>query len=378
MLKKNISFANLRKTGLNLLKEVPWGTHLCQFYRTKEDLIEILVPYFKAGLENNELCLWVACDPLGIDEIKSVLREQMKNLDDYEKKGQLEIISSEKWYGKLREISSKNILQGWKDLETLALNLGFEGIRVTGSALCFEKKYWKELFDYEVAAGPVIFTCKMIAVCTYFLDDCSAADVVKTVCNHQVTLIKEKDVWTFVQSAAYQKSEKIKRESQEKYKLFTENLREVIYSADPSGLSMKYVNKAIENLLGYTAKEWIDDDNLWEKSIYPEDRPKIFAEIKNARKNLKNGTIEYRVVQKNGRIRWVADHYMWQKDPESGAVLLNGIMYDITSSKKTENELRENLKALEAFHDFAVNRELKMAELEKKVKTLTAKLKQRI
>jgi len=50
---------SVRKIGIDVLDDVPWGTHLCQFYHTKEDLIEILVPYFKAGLENNEFCMWV-------------------------------------------------------------------------------------------------------------------------------------------------------------------------------------------------------------------------------------------------------------------------------------------------------------------------------
>ena len=45
---------NNRKTGIDIMGAVPWGTHLCQFYQTKDDLIDILVPYFKAGLENNE------------------------------------------------------------------------------------------------------------------------------------------------------------------------------------------------------------------------------------------------------------------------------------------------------------------------------------
>jgi len=43
-----------RKTGIDVIGDVPWGTHLCQFYQDKRDLIDILVPYFKAGLENNE------------------------------------------------------------------------------------------------------------------------------------------------------------------------------------------------------------------------------------------------------------------------------------------------------------------------------------
>lgn len=46
-----------RKTGIDVVGEVPWGTHFCQFYRTNEDLIDILAPYFQAGLENNEFCM---------------------------------------------------------------------------------------------------------------------------------------------------------------------------------------------------------------------------------------------------------------------------------------------------------------------------------
>ncbi|MHC4720030.1 MAG: MEDS domain-containing protein, partial [Planctomycetota bacterium] len=48
-----------RKTGIEIVGDVPWGTHFCQFYQTKDDLIDVLVPYFKAGLKNNEFCMWV-------------------------------------------------------------------------------------------------------------------------------------------------------------------------------------------------------------------------------------------------------------------------------------------------------------------------------
>ena len=54
-----------RKTGINAVGAVPWGTHLCLFYRNKQELLDILVPYFKAGLGNNEFCIWVTSEPLG-------------------------------------------------------------------------------------------------------------------------------------------------------------------------------------------------------------------------------------------------------------------------------------------------------------------------
>src|SRR6266404_1994323 len=30
----------------------PWGAHLCLFYETKQDLLEMVVPYLKAGFES--------------------------------------------------------------------------------------------------------------------------------------------------------------------------------------------------------------------------------------------------------------------------------------------------------------------------------------
>ena len=41
----------MRNSGLDAVGAIPWGTHLCQFYATKADLGDTLVPYFKAGLE---------------------------------------------------------------------------------------------------------------------------------------------------------------------------------------------------------------------------------------------------------------------------------------------------------------------------------------
>jgi hypothetical protein len=53
----NIHEKKLEILGIDIIGDMPWGTHFCQFYQTKEDLMDIFIPYFKAGLENNELCI---------------------------------------------------------------------------------------------------------------------------------------------------------------------------------------------------------------------------------------------------------------------------------------------------------------------------------
>jgi hypothetical protein len=45
----------IRKSGIDIVDDVPWGTHFCQFYETPEDLTSILVPYFKTGLLETSL-----------------------------------------------------------------------------------------------------------------------------------------------------------------------------------------------------------------------------------------------------------------------------------------------------------------------------------
>jgi len=58
----------LVNTGIDVMGAVPWGTHFCQFYQTREDLLDTLVPYFEAGLENNEFCMWITAEPLSTQE----------------------------------------------------------------------------------------------------------------------------------------------------------------------------------------------------------------------------------------------------------------------------------------------------------------------
>ena len=64
----------LRPTGIGVVGDVPWGTHFFLFHETKEDLMEACVPYFRAGLESGELCIWAIADPLSEEAHRRVMR----------------------------------------------------------------------------------------------------------------------------------------------------------------------------------------------------------------------------------------------------------------------------------------------------------------
>src|SRR5882724_7456911 len=73
----------MRKTGIDVVGDMPWGTHFCLFYETKEDLLDMLVSYCKAGLESEEFFLWVVAEPLTIEDAKRALKGAVPDLDRY-------------------------------------------------------------------------------------------------------------------------------------------------------------------------------------------------------------------------------------------------------------------------------------------------------
>jgi len=145
-----------RKTGIDLLGDVSWGTHFCQFYRTSEDLTDILVPYLKAGLENNEFCMWITSEPLGVDEAIAVLGKVVGNLADYVAAGQMEILDASQWYTRSGRFNSSEVLEGWIDKEKKALENGFDGLRLTGNSFWLESEDWDNFTEYEEAINHVI------------------------------------------------------------------------------------------------------------------------------------------------------------------------------------------------------------------------------
>ena len=189
----------IRKTGIDVIGDAPWGTHFCQFYLAEEDLIDILVPYFKAGLENNEFCIWVTSEPLDEKEAKEAMRKAMPGFYRYLKRGQIEIVSYAEWYLKDGVFNPQRVLDAWTDRLNQALAKGYDGIRVTGNTSWLEKRDWRNFAEYEADVNSGTGKYRMIAICTYPLDKCGAFEIIDVVRNHQFALIKRGGEWKLIE-----------------------------------------------------------------------------------------------------------------------------------------------------------------------------------
>src|SRR6202049_1311366 len=107
--------SELRTTGIGLVGDVPWGTHFFMFYETKEDLLETLVPYFKAGLDAGELCLWAVSEPLTEEEARNALRKAVPEFDRYLADRSIEIVGGRRFYYPGKDLDLQRAVRTWAE-----------------------------------------------------------------------------------------------------------------------------------------------------------------------------------------------------------------------------------------------------------------------
>jgi len=170
----------MRKTGLAILGDVPWGRHDALFYETKADLLQTCVPFHKAGLENNEVCAWIISEPLTEKDAWGALREAVPALDRYRADRRIEILESQTWYFTGDSPDLQKVAGGWEAKLADAVGRGHDGLRIAACAPKLEEKEWADFFDYEERLNGYLSDKRMLILCLYPLPTSRAADVERT------------------------------------------------------------------------------------------------------------------------------------------------------------------------------------------------------
>jgi signal transduction histidine kinase len=206
----------MRKSGIDVLGDMPWGTHFCHFYETTEDLLDTLVSYCKAGLESQEFCLWVVAEPVTKEEATSALKEAVPDLDRYLADHSIDIVSAREWYLQGGTFDLKRVTAGWHDRLARALDRGYAGVRVTGDTAWLEKKDWKDFCEYEDGLNESIANQCLAVLCTYPLAACGAAEILDVVRTHQFAVAKRHKSWDIIETAGLKQAKaEIKRLNEE-------------------------------------------------------------------------------------------------------------------------------------------------------------------
>jgi len=152
-----------------VLLDMPWGSHVCQFYNCKEDQLKMLVPYFKQGLEKNEACAWLVGD-LTIEEARNALAAVVPDLERYMAKGQMQIRHYTELYTNANGTVKPpgQLSDQFAEMGSTVRAKGFAGLRASGSVSWIDNEESMSRFmDYETKVNCAIQNSKIMAVCTY-------------------------------------------------------------------------------------------------------------------------------------------------------------------------------------------------------------------
>ena len=129
------------------------------------------------------------------------------------------------------------------------------------------------------------------------------------------------------------------------YRQLVEGAPAVLYIDRPDELSTNlYTSPQIVELLGYSVREWMEDTELWVRSIHPDDRERVVGEHRRTNARAERFLAEYRLTSKAGREVWIRDEAVPVRAEDGSVVYWRGVMTDITAQKHAEEQLRSSLE----------------------------------
>ncbi len=128
-----------------------------------------------------------------------------------------------------------------------------------------------------------------------------------------------------------------------------ENIPGAIYRSthgDPP--KMVFLSDAVVDLTGFSPHELVDNpDRRYQDQVHPYDVAAMSLAIRDAAATKRPTEIEYRLIHKDGSIRWVLERGRTIYDENGEPLWHDGAIFDITETKRIEAELRGSRKRLE-------------------------------
>jgi DNA-binding CsgD family transcriptional regulator len=186
-----MAFITASENQVDAVAQMGWGSHLCLFYETKQELLDLVVPYLTEGIEANEFCLWAKPDSVTPWQAKTAFDAVTAKYDHVT----LQILSAPEFYG---TGDFQRIANFWDKLLSAALANGFKGLRACGDMSWLGASDWEQFCIYEMGVNGGI-AGKKKALCTYPLSAACSGDIADVAVAHKCTLAKQKRDWTAIE-----------------------------------------------------------------------------------------------------------------------------------------------------------------------------------
>ena len=127
-----------------------------------------------------------------------------------------------------------------------------------------------------------------------------------------------------------------------------DNLPQVFWLASvKGGNKIEYLSPAFESITGIKREEVYKNYLLWFKIIHEDNRINMMAKAERFGRGEEEYQMVYKIVRKDGTIRWISEKGFWIKNQDGEIEKLAGISEDITNRKIAEDTLNESQLKIE-------------------------------
>jgi len=343
-----------RDSGIDIIGNVSWGTHIGQLFTSKEEIFDVMVPYIRQGLMDNELCLWVYSDNISYYEIKDQISKIVKDVDSYLESGQLLLIPYSMLYLKNGSFNEIGVLRRWYKYIRLALNNGYNGLRAVADTSWVDRYYFRAFSRYEHDVNNIITRLPIIVICIYNANELDTFEICQVIKSHSYIITRHEDNIELIRNIELIIKNKQLKESYERYFNLIELLPDFVFIHDEKRIY--YCNESAVKVTG-TKDPCILSQMSMTDMVPSEYRSDFFRFMKNVLKNNEyTNDIETRnylrskFICYNGEIKDV--EIITKRYQHQGNCALLSVVRDYTPFRKID-ELEEDIKKNKEMLEYA-------------------------
>jgi two-component sensor histidine kinase len=320
-------------SGLAAIPRLEWGSHLTQFFAAGSELRDVLVPYFKAGLENNERCLWVTGKDFDARQARSALREVVEDFDARESAGQIEVADGDTWYAAGQPLRPAEIVAGLVRREQDAVGAGYAGLRTNGNCAWVGPAQWSSFLQYESLVHQASRTRRMICMCSYCLDQVQGPGGQEVMARHDLVIPARPGPRRTSPPRAVWRDER-----QFDLAMLASQMGTWRYTLDDN---ICVYDTNAQRLYGLTEARFLHDSEAVRAKFHGDDVEAMWTCVQKALDPRGDGRYEaeYRVRQLDGSWRWLSASGLVEYEgegPDRRAVAIVGASRDLSGQKRAE------------------------------------------
>jgi hypothetical protein len=173
---------------MDIYRDIRPGDHICMIFRNNDEKFSALIPFFRAGLEKNESCIFIA-DETTKPAFVTEMRNRGLDIRRFMKLGQFTLLTKHDTYLRNGCFDPDAMLSQLKEIAKKIQSDGYSAVRGAAEMTWNHDKSKDRMLEYESMLNSVIPELKSIGLCMYDESKFGPAVLAEVVHTHPFTLI---------------------------------------------------------------------------------------------------------------------------------------------------------------------------------------------